>query len=848
MKKVELLAPAGSFDAMRAAINAGADAVYMGGSKFGARAYAENPDEDGMIKAIEFCHLRGRRLYMTVNTLFKENELFDGLYDFLLPYYRAGLDAVIVQDTGAVRFISENFPGLDIHLSTQCTITMPEGAENICNGLQKCQEKAASSITRLVPARELSLEELENMRKKTKLEIEVFIHGALCYCYSGQCLLSSMAGGRSGNRGRCAQPCRRLYSVLTDEGAQDDFGLKGYYLSPKDMCALPYIHKMIEAGIDSFKIEGRMKSPEYVAGVVSVYRYFIDRYYELGTAGYEDWLSKHPSELENAVDKLRELYNRGGFNNGYLYQHNGRDMMSLSRPNHSGIKVGEVVKCEGRKAYIRLSEAVGKGDVLEIRSRKALTEGSRYDKAGISVNQEKAIYEFTSGEPYNSGVQFSILTMKDRQATPGLEVFRTKNAALLDGLDKKYLEKDVLIPVRMKYSAGLGRETLLSIIAESGESFSVSGNIPDEAKNAPTTREGVIKQLKKLGDTEFEAGDIDVEIDGNLFIPVGELNRLRREAVDGLRNAMLEKSRGSIENKAFPETEDSFRDNEQESSGVIRQNVITALASDLVQLKEILKHGFIDTVYFDISNYKYGTDYSFSDEILRLCNSAEKKLMFALPPILRSSGAAQVSDFIGHYLGKTGFLIRNREELELYGRIVGKSQTDASGYPVRADYNIYAMNTFSSASSGYPYTASPEMNVSELDSVSGEKAQLIIYGLMPVMYSAQCVHKNVFGKCTDGKRVTLRDEKGYAFPTAQLCGDCYNIIYNSSVLNLIHRFDEVERLGFGSLRLNFTFETESETKLVLDCLQNVMEGRNYLMPDEIMGMKFTNGHFNRGVE
>ena len=245
----EILAPAGSMESLKAAVAAGCDAVYMGGSKFGARAYAQNPEEDEMVAAIRYCHLYGVKLYMTVNTLLKEQEL-QSLPTFLRPYYEAGLDAVIVQDMGVLRVIHQCFPDLDIHASTQMTLTSGMGVDD---------RLAAYGVTRIVPARELSLTELQQMRQQTKMELEVFVHGALCYCYSGQCLMSSMQGGRSGNRGRCAQPCRMQYDID---------GSKRYLLSPKELCALPLLGEMIEAGIDSFKIEGRMKRPEYTAGMV----------------------------------------------------------------------------------------------------------------------------------------------------------------------------------------------------------------------------------------------------------------------------------------------------------------------------------------------------------------------------------------------------------------------------------------------------------------------------------------------------------------------------------------------------------------------------------------------------
>ena len=310
-KRAELLAPAGSFASLKAAVAAGADAVYMGGARFGARAYAQNADQDEMIAAIEYAHLQGCRLYMTVKTLFKENELGE-LYEYLLPYYKAGLDGVIVQDLGALSFIREHFPGIELHASTQMTITSVYGAK----------ELKRLGCCRVVPAREVSLEEIRRIYDETGMDIETFVHGALCYCYSGQCLMSSLIGGRSGNRGRCAQPCRLPYRVYGQEnGTAVNKEDQKCVLSMKDLCTLDILPQILEAGVFSLKIEGRMKSPRYTAGVVRIYRKYLDRYLEYGSEGYY----VEPEDKKELLD----LFDRGGFTSGYYTRHNGRDMIAL---------------------------------------------------------------------------------------------------------------------------------------------------------------------------------------------------------------------------------------------------------------------------------------------------------------------------------------------------------------------------------------------------------------------------------------------------------------------------------------------------------------------------------------
>lgn len=298
-KDFELLAPAGSLEILKGVIESGADAVYVGGSMFGARAYANNFTEEELLEAIDFAHLRGVKVYLTVNTLIKNSE-FSKLYDYLLVYYKRGLDAVIVQDIGVVKAIHEYFPSMEIHTSTQMTVTGADGVRFL----------SQFGVTRVVMAREVSLAEMKRIHEETGMELEAFVHGALCYSYSGQCLFSSILGGRSGNRGRCAQPCRLPYTV---EGKKDE-----YILSLKDMCGIKALDKLHDAGVYSLKIEGRMKQLEYACGVVKYYRSYIDSKKPVSDADY---------------DRIKALGNRCGFTDRYYFDHNGSDMVTYVKPN-----------------------------------------------------------------------------------------------------------------------------------------------------------------------------------------------------------------------------------------------------------------------------------------------------------------------------------------------------------------------------------------------------------------------------------------------------------------------------------------------------------------------------------
>ena len=361
MKQVELLAPAGNYEALEGAICAGADAVYLAGNRFGARAYADNFTEEELCKGIRMAHIYGRRIYLTVNILVKEAELPE-LVTFLQPLYEAGLDGVIVQDLGAVQVIRRYFPHLPVHASTQMTITGPEGARFL----------KEQGICRVVPARELSLKEIRRIREETGIEVETFIHGAMCYCYSGQCLFSSILGGRSGNRGRCAQPCRLPYTMKNQKEC--------YPLSMKDMCTIEILPELIEAGMDSCKIEGRMKKPAYAAGVTSIYRKYIDLYY-----------SGKPYEVAEADREfLSSLYIRSEVGEGYYHQKNGRNMITLSSPAYS--KTSEQVLETIENQYLKQNRKIEIDATISLKKGEPgvlfLTDGNVQASAIGSIPQE----------------------------------------------------------------------------------------------------------------------------------------------------------------------------------------------------------------------------------------------------------------------------------------------------------------------------------------------------------------------------------------------------------------------------------------------------------------------------
>ncbi len=843
--KAELLAPAGSFESMCAAIEAGCDAVYMGGELFGARAYADNPKGDRLIEALDYAHLRGVKLYLTVNTLLKDRET-DKLYGYLFPLYVRGLDGVIVQDYGVMAMIEEMFPALPIHLSTQAALTGAAGTMVIANRFKR-------SVTRVVPARELTLSEVSDLVRESGLEVEVFIHGAMCYGSSGQCLMSSMIGGRSGNRGRCAQPCRRLYT--------DESGRTSYILSHSDMCTLPILHKILETGAHSLKIEGRMKSPEYTAGVTAIYRKYVDLYYEKGYEAYEKLANEYlstktyrTSQMGRDMEQLMELYNRGSFCTGGYEGKKGPEMVVTKRPNHLGLRVGVVKSVSKDSVVIACDHDLSHGDVLEI-SRNL-----------------SPVYEFTLGEAKAAGKDFCANYKRGLKILPGDELYRTRNASLIDRIDKMFVNAHKPIgiagvitvlagePVRVSYSFGC-------------VSSLVEGSAAESAKKSGMTEQRLEAVLSKLGTTDFCLESSKVITDGNSFARIGELNELRRSAVRLLREKILEgffrnpddaknvtiarerTSKGADESDfeaatVLNDSEESECDaGKQENRGIKR---ICCLVSNEEQIDAVIESGVANHVYLEASMMSF-------DELLN-CTSKLKNagipVFAALPHIARKPVLFGVKKLVSKLSesGFTGFLVRNLEELSCI----------PAGKAVHTDCTVYAMNCFSvkeiekmlngHVSDGAAITLPRELNAQELRALlpSFEADTLmVVYGYEPVMFTNQCIRRTnkECRKTSSVSRIT--DEKGKSFMYRTVCDPtcgcgsdiamklCYNVIYNADRLCIADRVaPESAKQADGSfapslIRYDFTIETPDEVR---EILAGHFNG------------EFTREHFNRGVE
>ncbi|MBP3568863.1 MAG: U32 family peptidase [Lachnospiraceae bacterium] len=822
--KPEILAPAGSIESLKGAIAAGADAVYIGGNKFGARAYAENPEQDMLLAAIDYVHSKDRRIYLTVNTLLKEQELTKELYLFLEKYYRAGVDAVIVQDVGVLHFLASHFSELPVHASTQMTLVSADGAKMLSD----------YPVTRMVPARELSLEEIKTMRRNTALEIEAFVHGALCYCYSGQCLFSSMIGGRSGNRGRCAQPCRMAYTVTEDGRWQAD-GL--YVLSPKDLCTLDRIPELVKAGINSFKIEGRMKRPEYTAGVTAAYRLLTDLYFEYGETEFYNYIEKHPRILEEQMDRVADLYNRGGFTNGYYVQYHGRTMMSMERPNHTGTKVGEVVQGKGIRAKIRLEKSLNPQDILEIR-----------DASG-------EVYEFTAGK---AGIEekpgwYETNVKKGFPVMPGQPVYRTKNESLLKELREAFVEKQVQLPVKAEFQAISGQNSRLTVWCEVHQrsslqpgadtesrrtvSVTVMGDEVLTAQNQPVTAEKIREQLKKTGESEFFFEELQVVTGDNIFLPVGKIKELRRNAFEAVKEEILKGYR----RKAPKENEENISCSEYILSDMavesFREQEVIVLVSKEEQCRTALEEERISTVYVDVE----GT----IEQSVQLCREVKqsgKRAYLVLPHIFREKEKKRWQSLVELVKPEAidGFLAKSLEELQFLKETgLGKQ------FEIRLNYNLYAFQQEAKCffrKKGFTrFTVPVELNEEEIRGFDVRDCDFIVYGRLPLMVSAQCVRDNVV-QCSAGKKmegIVLTDRMGAEFPVRQICSSCYNVIYNSACFSLLGSGVE-KSFSPAGWRLDFTFEMPEQMKEVLNA---------FFAGTQCPGKgPYTKGHFKRGIE
>lgn len=788
-RKIEILSPAGSYESMKAAIAAGADAVYIGGSRFGARAYADNLTEEQLLEAIDYVHLHGRKIYLTVNTLLKEKELRESFYEYLRPYYERGLDAVIVQDIGVLQFVKEHFPDLPIHASTQMTITNALGARFL----------EEQGVERVVTARELQLEEIKDIREKTDVEIESFVHGALCYCYSGQCLYSSMLGGRSGNRGQCAQPCRLPYKV---NGSKES----SYVLSLKDICTLEYIPELVEAGIDSFKIEGRMKKPEYVALVTAMYRKYTDQYLEHGEKAF----CIDPKDRQMLMD----LYNRGGSHGGYYHTKNGRKMLSLDRPNHAGVPALQVVSQSGKTVTAKAITDIHAGDVVELPTQNE---------------------NYTFSDSTKKGQTITFYSHKRQNMKKGQILNRTRNESLINKIHDTIISRKVKEKINGKLILSVGEPAKLEVVYQDC-TVDLTGEPVQEALNQPMQIERIEKQMRKTGNTEFEFEHLQINLLGNVFLPMQSLNELRRKALDTLEDQILQKTRRK--------SSDAPKYMEKSVAADTKCNCFYVSVETSEQLLEVLKESSVQRIYLDCNLAERIWENPNLNDMIQSVHERGKTIYLGMPHIFRTDANVKYEACYAHIFEAAwdGVLIRNYESYQFL---------KAHGYQgnIVTDYNLYQFNRYAKKfwmeEEVEATTAPLELNYNELREVGLESSELVVYGHVPMMVSAQCVTKTVAG-CRKKKGIlVMKDRYQKEFFVKNNCDYCYNIIYNSLPVVLTDQKQEIEDLMPKAMRLQFTVEKKENVRKVLDLYRAVfLENQAAREPD----MEFTRGHFKRGIK
>lgn len=756
MKHIELLAPVGKFENALAAIENGADAIFVGGKAFNARQYANNFDGDELKQIVEYCKLRNVKTHITVNTLIKEDEI-EELVAYLGYLYHLGVDAVIVQDFGVARIVKTYFPELEMHASTQMT----------AHSLEDVKFLESCGFSRVVLARELQLKDIAYIKQHTQLEIETFIHGALCYAYSGQCILSSMIGGRSGNRGRCAQPCRMTYSLYKDN---KEILNNLHLLSPKDMSTLEILPSLIACGIDSFKIEGRMKSPEYVASVTRIYRKYID----LAVSEPDNYKIE-----EEDFKELQSIFNRGGFSEGYYHQKSGKDMLTEKTPKNIGLKIGYIKSYNPKKkiASIYTERQLNPGDGLEIWNKKT--------HSGVGISKT-----------YEAGKVFDIRV--EGWVDEGSMVYLSKNHTLLKTLKKTYEKAKRKNPIDA-YVKGLVGEPLMMRLACGQYEALVYGEVLEEATNKPLTSQEVEKQMMKFGSTPFEVKTLELDWPANGYMPISSLNALRREAAAKLEAAILNVPK----RVAVPYEAPQIKEDKEEAQYI-------GHVLNLDQLEACLKQEQINPIYWE---WQYNTQIAL--QVINRCSEVGKTCYLVLPHIVKDKLWKKYKEEIQSFKNTevTGFVIRTYGGFECVKDLDKKVVID---HPL----NIMNNETISHwlQKGAVRLTPSLELAKDELDKLKGP-LEKVIYGHMPVMTTEQCVLGN-FGHCIKNQEhhtlYTLQDRKEVKWPLLTDCVACkMQVLMEKPIFILPEKFKD--RSVFSYYRLVFTQESGKEVEEI--CVQ-----------------------------
>ena len=807
----ELLVPAGDFECLRAGVQNGANAIYFGSSSFSARASAKNFSIPELQEAIKYCKLRNVKTNLTINTLLTNDE-FSSAFELAEKAYSSGIDAIIVQDLGFAKYLIKNLPNLDIHASTQMSVHNLEGV----------LELAKLGFKRVVLSRELSINEIEYIRNNCNVELEMFIHGALCISYSGQCLFSSMVGGRSGNRGKCAQPCRLPYELIEESSSiQKNIG-KGYLLSPRDLCSLDYIPTLVKSGVNSFKVEGRMKTPEYVATVTRIYRKYIDL--AMSNAQY----------VVSEKDKkdLLQVFNRGNFSSGHLGSSPNRNLIFESKPNNIGLYLGNISNYNANKGIItlQLNEPLSIGDTISIDG-----ENGRYTVSELMIK----------GENFKNATTKTIVKIGRMKGNikAGSKVYKLSSKLLCDEALASYNnDSNAKIPIDLHITIKRNTPICVKLSANIAPFYNnievtyTSDVIPEVAINSPVTADRIIAQFSKLGNTPYLASNVTVDLDDNLFIPsISILNTVRRNAIDLLINTVIKKALSNRELTADIPSLDIGTINNANN-----QRKISLLLEDINLDYDYNALTGADNIYIPL---KFFSNKKYHDLIMNL--SQKFSVFVYMPTIIKANYKNLLLNNLDNIV-KTfnikGFVVSNiAGVIFLQKYMFNPNYTIVSNYTMNV-LNDYTINELKDIGINI-VTPSVEANEHILDNIikySSLPIELIVYGRTILMNSSYCLlgktnkcYPECDMKCKLNSKYYLKDRLGFKFRVIPDNLQTVTSIYNSKITSI-----ESSNFSVYSFRINVLDESIEDINKIISVAKS---GKR------LEGPEYTNGNLNKNV-
>lgn len=807
-QKIELLAPAGSFEALKAAVSNGADAVYFGGGKFNARINAGNFTNQELVDALDYAHERGVKSYLTLNTLLKNNELAEAL-DFAGFAYKYGIDAIIVQDLGLLNLVRKEIPDLAVHASTQMTVT---NASSV-NALEKL------GVRRVVLSRELSLSEIKGISVMSSLELEVFVHGALCVSYSGQCLMSSFIGGRSGNRGTCAQPCRLPWSHSPDGKS---FGKDSYLISPRDLMAVELLPQLQDAGAASLKLEGRMKSPEYVAIAVSVYRKYLDMLYACGQNGYK------VDEVD--IARLMQAFNRGGFTQSYLKgERDYKKLIYTKHPKNQGIYIGDTTKSRPLYVEVKLEESLGMGDGIEIMDE----EQEPHSMIVTSIVQNGKQIKFA-----DKGSTVWVGDIKTA-VKKGSLVYKTLSKSMFEQARQTYERGEAaLVPLSLELCLKVGQPVkLLAYDYDGNKAVAESEQIAEKALNKGISLERIEEQLRKTGGTPYFIKELKFDTDEASTVPVSVLNALRRSVLDDIKKSRIKRNT-IADGYTYEQSTSEYNPGNEPSLSASFLEIPTSL--------DVL-NGLVERIYIPITE---------KEHLKRARRQFEGELFILIPPIIKDTELRNIKNT----------LVEAEELFDgiAYGNL-GVIGDLKEVFPDKSFSAEHSMNLFNDeavsvqkalgASGG---ALSPELRMSEVSEFKNRSLMLeaIVYGRIQLMTMEHCPsqEKGCSGLCIscNKRRGFLKDRKGEIFPYIRNLDLKRTQVYNAYPV-FMDDIDLLKKAPLSFLRLMFTTENQDVVEAVVRYYSHKLNGTGILSSAERSIMAdlekrgFTKGHWFRGV-